>query len=216
MVDRLEVCEGLDGDLRSDLVAGGKVESLDGVLTVADVRADDAEGLEDRPEHVRLRKASSATVAGPCSVQQDGRGGRKEQKETHLDVGVGRKTDGDEGSVRAEVLESVVVGSSTSRGDDSSLRRERRQSEEVRREEKMEKRAYMRSDTAANALDLLNEGAGSTVLLEVHKNITSIRLNKLLLLGSGVESDDAKTDRLSVLDGQVTDCERGERTSVRC
>jgi hypothetical protein len=41
----LEVLERLDGDLRSDLVADGKVESLNGILTVTNVRTDDAKSL---------------------------------------------------------------------------------------------------------------------------------------------------------------------------
>lgn len=86
---RLDDNHGLDESTR------GKVERLDGVLTVPDVRADDAERFEDGEEDIRL------------------------------DVRVGRKADRDERAMRAKVLERVVVCCTASRGDDGGLCRGR-------------------------------------------------------------------------------------------
>jgi hypothetical protein len=91
VVDALQVRERLNRDLSLDLASSSEVESLDCVLTVSDVRSNDAESLEDGPEDVRL------------------------------DVGVRRESDGDEGAVGAEVLEGLVVGSSGGGSHDGGL-----------------------------------------------------------------------------------------------
>jgi hypothetical protein len=63
----------------------------------------------------------------------------------------------------------------------------------------------VRSNSAANTLDLLDESARSRVLLEVEKNLAPVRCYKLLLVRTGVESNDTETDSLRVLNGKVTD-----------
>ena len=77
--------DGLVDDL--DLAAAGNVKTLDGVLAVAHIAADDVEGLEDGEEDVGL------------------------------DVGVGRKSDGHEGAAGPEVVEGLLVGLSAASGD---------------------------------------------------------------------------------------------------
>lgn len=67
--------ERLDREGRLDLAGSSDREGLDGVLSVTDVRSDDALGPDDGPEDVGL------------------------------DLGVGRETDSDDGAVRSEVLE---------------------------------------------------------------------------------------------------------------
>ena len=91
-----ELREGLDGVVALDLAAGGDVEGLARVLAVADVRAEDADALDDREEdiraQVRLRgqaddheRAAHAQVVDRLRVRRAG----------------GR---GDDGGVRAEAV----------------------------------------------------------------------------------------------------------------
>jgi hypothetical protein len=67
----------------------------------------------------------------------------------------------------------------------------------------------VRTDTTGNTLDLLHKGAGSRVLLEVDEDVRTIRRAQFLLVRTSVESDDAKSDGIGVLDGKVTDYRRG-------
>ena len=91
-----ELGEGLDGVVALDLAAGGDVEGLARVLAVADVRAEDADALDDREEDVRAQvrlrgeaddheRAAHAQVVDRLRVR--GAGGR-----------------GDDGGVRAEAV----------------------------------------------------------------------------------------------------------------
>lgn len=87
----LEVLKRLNHNLRLDLPPRREVERLDRVLAVPDVRADDAQALEDGP------------------------------KDVGFDVGVGREANCDERAVRTEVFEGVVVGCTAGGGDDGGL-----------------------------------------------------------------------------------------------
>lgn len=68
LVHRAEVLERLDDNLRDDLAAKSKVEGLDGVLPVSDVRSDDLSGVR---EEIR---GCSKSESSASPREQDSRG----------------------------------------------------------------------------------------------------------------------------------------------